>query len=208
MHQLRRYKVICFCHKPKVYFLSAAITSNDEYKFKEKERTIRKFGQIVLRWQLPVVLIIAGLTFLFSLRLTDLKIEDDTDMWFSPDDPVFKTYEEFRDEFPSDEFNLISFETKPPLNENEFSYLLELEEVLEAVADIDGLLSFSEETPRRIISAILPDILVKGGDWKPDQVVGREEVEAAGGEVVIIPFLPDHSSSDIIERIIRLSRQK
>ena len=81
-------------------------------------------------------------------------------------------------------------------------------EVLEAVADIDGLLSFSEETPRRIISAILPDILVKGGDWKPDQVVGREEVEAAGGEVVIIPFLPDHSSSDIIERIIRLSRQK
>lgn len=54
-------------------------------------------------------------------------------------------------------------------------------EVLEAIEDIEYLTSFSEETPRQIITRLLPDILVKGGDWKPDEVVGREEVERAGG---------------------------
>jgi rfaE bifunctional protein nucleotidyltransferase chain/domain len=74
-------------------------------------------------------------------------------------------------------------------------------EVLEAIDMIDYLISFSQPTPRELIKAILPDVLVKGGDWKPDEVVGREEVEGAGGKVVIIPYLPGRSSSEILKKI-------
>jgi rfaE bifunctional protein nucleotidyltransferase chain/domain len=76
-------------------------------------------------------------------------------------------------------------------------------EILEAIEAIDFLTSFSETTPQRIIAALLPDVLVKGGDWKPDEVVGKKEVEAAGGKVVIIPYLEGHSTSSIIRKIIR-----
>jgi D-beta-D-heptose 7-phosphate kinase/D-beta-D-heptose 1-phosphate adenosyltransferase len=75
-------------------------------------------------------------------------------------------------------------------------------EILGAVEDIDYLVSFSEETPQRIVARLLPDILVKGGDWRPEEVVGKKEVEEAGGEVVIIPYLKGRSSSEIIERIV------
>jgi len=78
--------------------------------------------------------------------------------------------------------------------------LAERLEILEAVEDIDYVTSFSEDTPQRIIAAILPDVLVKGGDWQPDQVVGREEVEAAGGRVVIVPYLEGRSTSSIIKQ--------
>ncbi len=81
-------------------------------------------------------------------------------------------------------------------------------EVLEAIADIDFIVSFSEETPREIIASLLPDVLVKGGDWKPEEVVGKKEVEQEGGEVITIPYLPHHSSSDIIGRIFKLSAGK
>jgi rfaE bifunctional protein nucleotidyltransferase chain/domain len=73
-------------------------------------------------------------------------------------------------------------------------------EILEAIEDIDFLSWFSEDTPQKIIAAILPDVLVKGGDWKPDQVVGREEVEGAGGRVVIVPYLAGRSTSSMIRR--------
>ncbi|MGD8535085.1 MAG: D-glycero-beta-D-manno-heptose 1-phosphate adenylyltransferase [Candidatus Aminicenantes bacterium] len=76
-------------------------------------------------------------------------------------------------------------------------------EVLEAIEDIDYLISFSEETPQRVIAALLPDVLVKGGDWAPEEVVGKREVEDAGGRVVIIPYLEGRSSSEIIGRIIQ-----
>jgi len=81
-------------------------------------------------------------------------------------------------------------------------------EVLEALADIDYLVSFSEETPKEIISSLLPDVLIKGGDWKSEEVVGKTDVEQAGGKVVIIPFLPRHSSTDIIQRILSLSAEQ
>ncbi len=81
-------------------------------------------------------------------------------------------------------------------------------EILEALEEIDFLVSFSEETPQKIIASILPDVLVKGGDWKIDEVVGRKEVEEAGGKVAIIPYLEGYSSSDIIRRIIHSSKQK
>jgi rfaE bifunctional protein nucleotidyltransferase chain/domain len=74
-------------------------------------------------------------------------------------------------------------------------------EVLEAIQTIDHLISFAQATPRDLIQALLPDVLVKGGDWKPDEVVGREEVEGAGGKVVIIPYLPGRSSSEILKKI-------
>lgn len=76
-------------------------------------------------------------------------------------------------------------------------------EILSAVEDIDYLVSFPETTPRKIIAALLPDVLVKGGDWGPDEIIGRAEVEAAGGRVARVRFVEGHSSSSIIRRIIR-----
>jgi D-beta-D-heptose 7-phosphate kinase/D-beta-D-heptose 1-phosphate adenosyltransferase len=83
--------------------------------------------------------------------------------------------------------------------------LSERAEVLSAIGDIDYLTSFSEKTPRRIIASLLPDVLVKGGDWRPEEVVGKKEVEAAGGKVLIVPYLKGHSSSGLIQKIVRYS---
>ncbi len=86
--------------------------------------------------------------------------------------------------------------------------LAERLEILAAIEDIDYLTSFPEDTPQKIIAALLPDVLVKGGDWRPEEVVGRKEVEAAGGRVVIVPYLRGHSSSAIIRRVARLYRER
>ena len=75
-------------------------------------------------------------------------------------------------------------------------------EVLSAFESIDYLTSFSQDTPQKIIAALRPDILVKGGDWGPDAIVGRAEVEAAGGRVVRVPYLRGHSSTNIIGTIL------
>lgn len=75
-------------------------------------------------------------------------------------------------------------------------------EVLAAVADIGGLIPFGEDTPLQLIRRLRPDVLVKGGDWRPEDVVGRAEVEAAGGRVIIVPYLEGRSSSSIISRIL------
>ena len=66
---------------------------------------------------------------------------------------------------------------------------------------VDAVVIFNEPTPREVIAALLPDILVKGADWPGNQIVGREEVEAAGGEVVSIPVVPGHSTTAILEKI-------
>ena len=76
-------------------------------------------------------------------------------------------------------------------------------EILAALEEIDYLVSFSEETPQKVIASLLPDVLVKGGDWRIEKVVGRKEVEEEGGEVVIIPYLKGYSSTEIIERILK-----
>jgi rfaE bifunctional protein nucleotidyltransferase chain/domain len=73
--------------------------------------------------------------------------------------------------------------------------------VLAALADVDGVVVFDEPTPLELIRALVPDVLVKGGDYAPDQVVGREIVEGAGGKVVLIPLVPDQSSSAIRARL-------
>ena len=74
-------------------------------------------------------------------------------------------------------------------------------EVLAALSSVDYVTIFDEPTPRALISRVLPSVLVKGADWGPDQVVGREEVEAAGGKVISIPLAPGYSTTDLVERI-------
>ncbi|MBI3949239.1 MAG: D-glycero-beta-D-manno-heptose 1-phosphate adenylyltransferase [Acidobacteria bacterium] len=74
-------------------------------------------------------------------------------------------------------------------------------EVLAALEAVDYVTVFDEPTPRELITALLPDVLVKGGDWPLDQIVGREEVEAAGGQVYSLPYAEGYSTSSIINRI-------
>lgn len=80
--------------------------------------------------------------------------------------------------------------------------LAERLEILAAFASIDYLVSFSEETPRKVISTLLPDVLVKGADWKMDEVVGRKEVEEAGGKVVRVSLREGMSTTSLLERIL------
>jgi rfaE bifunctional protein nucleotidyltransferase chain/domain len=70
-----------------------------------------------------------------------------------------------------------------------------------ALEAVDAVALFDEETPRELISVILPDVLVKGADWS-HFVAGREEVEAAGGEVVTLPLEPGYSTTNIVEAIL------
>lgn len=74
-------------------------------------------------------------------------------------------------------------------------------EILTALECVDAVVIFDDLTPREVIARLLPDVLVKGGDWPGDQIVGREEVEAAGGRVVSIPVLPGYSTSEILRKI-------
>jgi rfaE bifunctional protein nucleotidyltransferase chain/domain len=74
-------------------------------------------------------------------------------------------------------------------------------EILAALECVDGVVIFDELTPREVIARLLPDVLVKGGDWPGDQIVGREEVEAAGGRVVSIPVVPGYSTTAILRKI-------
>jgi len=78
---------------------------------------------------------------------------------------------------------------------------LERAEILAALECVDAVVIFRELTPRETIAALLPDILVKGGDWPGDQIVGREEVEAAGGRVVSIPVVAGYSTTAILAKM-------
>lgn len=73
--------------------------------------------------------------------------------------------------------------------------------LLAAMSFVDAVVFFDEETPIKLISEILPDVLVKGGDYTIDEIVGAKEVIANGGEVKSLQFLPGYSSSSIIEKI-------
>ena len=74
--------------------------------------------------------------------------------------------------------------------------------VLAALASVDYVVIFDEDTPYVLISELLPDILIKGGDYALDEIVGRREVEAAGGRVCTIPLTEGRSSTNIIATII------
>jgi rfaE bifunctional protein nucleotidyltransferase chain/domain len=77
-------------------------------------------------------------------------------------------------------------------------------ELAVALESVDAVTLFDEDTPRELIAAVLPDILVKGADWA-HWIAGREEVEAAGGKVLALPLEPGYSTTGIVEEI--LSRQ-
>jgi len=86
-------------------------------------------------------------------------------------------------------------EGRPVISEDERA------EILAALESVDAVVIFDDLTPREIIARLLPDVLVKGGDWPGDQIVGREEVEAAGGRVVSVPVVPGYSTSAILQKI-------
>jgi len=74
-------------------------------------------------------------------------------------------------------------------------------EMLAALRCVDFVVVFDDISPRALIASLLPDVLVKGGDYTPEQIHGREEVEAAGGIVVALPFIEGASTTSIIRRI-------
>ncbi len=83
-----------------------------------------------------------------------------------------------------------------PINKQEDRAFL-----LAALAFVDYVVIFEEDTPYNLIKEVMPDILVKGGDWKPEQIVGSDIVLANGGEVKSLRFETGYSSTGIIERI-------
>ncbi len=91
---------------------------------------------------------------------------------------------------------LLKGEGRPILEEGDRA------EVIAALEAVDFVIVFDEDTPQELIARLLPDVLVKGGDWPVDKIVGRKEVETAGGEVVTLPYVEGSSTSDVIKRII------
>lgn len=73
--------------------------------------------------------------------------------------------------------------------------------VLAALESVDAVTLFHEDTPRELLAALLPDVLVKGGDYSREEIVGRAEVEGAGGRVEVIPFIQGRSTTELISRI-------
>ncbi|HEV7744051.1 MAG TPA: D-glycero-beta-D-manno-heptose 1-phosphate adenylyltransferase [Pyrinomonadaceae bacterium] len=84
---------------------------------------------------------------------------------------------------------------RPVINENERA------EILAALRQVDYVTIFDDVSPRSLIARLLPDVLVKGGDYSLDEIHGREEVEAAGGRVVSLSFVEGLSTSNLIERM-------
>jgi len=80
-------------------------------------------------------------------------------------------------------------------------------EILASLAPVDAVLVFDEDTPDRVVRAILPDVLVKGADWPADAIVGRDTVEGRGGRVVRAELAPGYSTTAILERIKTAGRR-
>jgi D-beta-D-heptose 7-phosphate kinase/D-beta-D-heptose 1-phosphate adenosyltransferase len=74
-------------------------------------------------------------------------------------------------------------------------------EILAALCHVNYVVVFDDISPRSLIRELLPDVLVKGGDYGLDEIHGREEVEAAGGEVISLPFVPGASTTSLLERM-------
>ena len=84
---------------------------------------------------------------------------------------------------------------RPIRSEGERAY------VLASLEAVDAVTLFEQDTPLELVQVLQPDVIVKGGDYSPDTVVGASEVRARGGEVVIIPLTPGHSTTSTIERL-------
>jgi len=90
---------------------------------------------------------------------------------------------------------------KRPINSQQ-----ERAETLAALASVDFVTVFSEPDPHKVISALQPDVLVKGGDWPIEKIIGRDVVEARGGKVVNVPFVEGQSTTGIIEKILKSNK--
>src|ERR1041384_1428322 len=86
---------------------------------------------------------------------------------------------------------------RPVVDQNERA------EILAALRMVDFVTIFDDISPRRLIATLLPDVLVKGGDYQLDEIHGREEVEAAGGKVISLPFVAGASTTDLIKKMSR-----
>lgn len=91
-------------------------------------------------------------------------------------------------------------EKRPILNENERSLMLA------GLESVSYVTIFNEDTPRELILLLHPDVLVKGGDWSAETIVGRAEVESWGGRVELISYQEGRSTTDIIERVLAAYR--
>lgn len=92
--------------------------------------------------------------------------------------------------------------TRPVTGEQDRAY------VLASLECVDYVVLFDEDDPLQLIQTLQPDVLVKGGDWSPDMIVGREVVQARGGAVYSLPLLQGRSTSGLIQRISSLSGPK
>lgn len=91
-------------------------------------------------------------------------------------------------------------DTRPINHEHSRAYLLS------SLSFVDLVTVFDEDTPKELISTLLPDILVKGGDYKEDEVIGGDEVKSHGGKVVILPFKEGFSTTAIEQKILSMRR--
>lgn len=89
-------------------------------------------------------------------------------------------------------------EQRPVVNEDERA------ELLSSLGVVDYVVMFNDDTPLALIENVAPDVLVKGGDWPPEKIVGSSFVLARGGEVKSLPFHPGKSTTSILERIQKL----
>ncbi len=84
---------------------------------------------------------------------------------------------------------------RPIRSEDERAY------VLAALEMVSAVVIFDEDTPLALVNAVQPDVIVKGGDYNPDTIVGAAEVRARGGRVVVIPLTPGHSTTNTVNRL-------
>jgi rfaE bifunctional protein nucleotidyltransferase chain/domain len=85
--------------------------------------------------------------------------------------------------------------SRPVRSESERAY------VLAAIEQVDLVVVFSEDTPLELVKLLQPDVIVKGGDYSEDTIVGAAEVRSRGGRVVVVPLTPGHSTTSIIEKL-------
>lgn len=91
--------------------------------------------------------------------------------------------------------------TRPIVEEQDRAF------VLSALSVVDYVCLFEEDTPLELIKVLVPDVLVKGGDWSIENIVGRDVVEAAGGTVQTIDFVPNRSTTNIVQKIADLYKR-
>jgi D-glycero-beta-D-manno-heptose 1-phosphate adenylyltransferase len=92
--------------------------------------------------------------------------------------------------------------SRPVMNENDRAFMLA------QLVPVDAVCIFDQETPLEIITALLPNVLVKGADWNVNDVVGKDVVERAGGKVLTVPLVPQRSTTNIIARIRELNARE